>query len=57
MRPHRHFCGMVAAASPPLSCSTPEPTGSCRPFPGSPPMQKLTAPDSKGMDPFIQERR
>jgi hypothetical protein len=56
MRPHRHFCGMVAAASPPLSCSTPEPTRRRRHFSGSPPMQRLAAQDSKGMDPFVQER-
>ena len=55
MRLHRHFCGMVAAASEPPFPSMP---GHCRHFPGRAPMHQGPAADSKGMEPFApQERR
>jgi len=58
MRPHRHFCGMAAAASEPPFSSRPEQNGHCRPSRGMPPMHERPVPDSKDMDPFApQERR
>jgi len=50
MRPHWHFCGMVAAASIPPSPSSPQPTGRCQHFPGPPPMHLPPELDSRGMD-------
>jgi len=58
MRPDRHFCGMVAAASHPPLPSWPGRVAECRDFPGMAPMHQGSAADSKGMDPFApQERR
>jgi hypothetical protein len=54
MRPHRHFCGMVAAASEPPFPSMP---GHCWHFCGKAPMHQRSAPDSKGMDTFAPQER
>jgi hypothetical protein len=60
MRPYRHFCGMVAAASRPPFPSWPGPVERCRQLAGMAAMHQRPALDSKGMDtsaPRRQERR
>jgi len=57
MRPHWHFCGMVAAASIPPSPSSPQPTGRCQHFPGPPPMHLPAELDSKGIEQLARQER